>query len=594
MVTKKIFSRNVALKRILKFLVLFDQKKRVRLFIAIFLQLAIGLLDLIGVGAISLIGAISLNGIKSSPPGKISLEALNLLHLNSLEFHKQIFYIGMIVSILLVLRTLISISISKKLLGFLSREGVRISDSALIKLFEQDISTFRKMDLQESIFNLTNGTTAISVGVLGNAIIMISDLSLTTFISIGFFFLFPATALTALLIFSFIGYLIAKYSSSQALFLGRENRKISINQNSQILQMSLFFRENHVKNTWRDKLRQLSKSRYSLAKNQADLALLPNYGKYIIESGLIISAFVMAAIQLSLTDSVHAFAALTMFLAAASRIAPAVLRIQQGLIQINNSLTMAEATLFQILDLNRLPQNSLIKFEKSEVKMSIFLPSIKFTNVDFRFPDENRNLFTDLNFQISEFTQIGIIGSSGEGKSTLIDLLLGLLRPTSGKIEISGKTPSEIIEEFGYEISFVPQENPLLDGTILENIFYNQEKMNLTVEEIEKCLNTTNLRSFIDSLDYGLETRLGVSGQQLSGGQRQKIAMARAIICKPKLIVLDEPTSSLDAMSSMEIVETLAKLKGHATVVIISHDLETLKYADRILKLEKGDVIELD
>jgi ABC-type multidrug transport system fused ATPase/permease subunit len=195
-----------------------------------------------------------------------------------------------------------------------------------------------------------------------------------------------------------------------------------------------------------------------------------------------------------------------------------------------------------------------------------------------------------INLEINKGTTIGFIGPSGSGKSSFIDLFVGLLTPDSGKIMVDNidihKNPTSWQKELGY----VPQKIFLSDSTIIENIAFGIPQKNISIEKVNKALFSAQLHDFVKSLPSGLYTKVGEAGVQLSGGQRQRIGIARALYENPEILVLDEATSSLDTKTEMELMKSIDLLKGKKTILIIAHRLNSLKGCDDIYEIKDGEI----
>jgi ABC-type bacteriocin/lantibiotic exporter with double-glycine peptidase domain len=186
---------------------------------------------------------------------------------------------------------------------------------------------------------------------------------------------------------------------------------------------------------------------------------------------------------------------------------------------------------------------------------------------------------------------VAIVGPSGAGKSTLTDLILGLLTPKSGSVSISGYEPSKAIAKWPGQIAYVPQEVRIFDGSLAENITQGYSPEEIMGFDLMDTLQDSALTElFRTSLD-GFAVELGTKGARLSGGQIQRVGIARALLTKPKLIVFDEATSALDADTESIITETLAKLRGNTTVVIVAHRLSTVLNADSVIYLQEGQIV---
>jgi ABC-type multidrug transport system fused ATPase/permease subunit len=189
---------------------------------------------------------------------------------------------------------------------------------------------------------------------------------------------------------------------------------------------------------------------------------------------------------------------------------------------------------------------------------------------------------------------VAIVGASGAGKTTLADLILGVLVPQSGKILISGIEPQDAVGKWPGAIAYVPQDVAIVDGTIKENISLGYPIDTATDGIIEFAIQIANLEEFIMSLKNRLDTNVGERGNLISGGQRQRIGIARAMYTRPKLLVLDEATSSLDGTSESAISESIDSMRGKTTVILIAHRLSTVKNADIVIYLENGKILAAD
>jgi ABC-type bacteriocin/lantibiotic exporter with double-glycine peptidase domain len=187
---------------------------------------------------------------------------------------------------------------------------------------------------------------------------------------------------------------------------------------------------------------------------------------------------------------------------------------------------------------------------------------------------------------------LGIFGPSGSGKSTFVDILLGLLTPTDGEVLVDGEPVDLSKSTWMNQAGYVPQEIYLLDDSIRNNIAFGLERELISDSRILDVMKLAQIDEFVNSLPDGLETSIGERGSRLSGGQRQRIGIARALYNKPRLLILDEATSALDIQSESDFIESLEQIRSGITVVIISHKDSTLKYCDRIFKMQYGKLVK--
>jgi ABC-type multidrug transport system fused ATPase/permease subunit len=193
--------------------------------------------------------------------------------------------------------------------------------------------------------------------------------------------------------------------------------------------------------------------------------------------------------------------------------------------------------------------------------------------------------------EIPSGTSVAFVGPSGAGKTTLIDLLLGLLEPDSGTVRISNLDPIQAIKKWPGSISYVPQDVMIIDGTIRENIILGFPDEYYREDEIIRALKIAQLWDFVESLPNGLDTFVGERGSKMSGGQRQRLGVARAMFTNPKLLILDEATSSLDGVTESGITEAIEALSGEVTVVIIAHRLTTVRNVGQVVYMNEGNIL---
>ena len=228
--------------------------------------------------------------------------------------------------------------------------------------------------------------------------------------------------------------------------------------------------------------------------------------------------------------------------------------------------------------------NSKETESQKSVKRIPFNKSIKFENVTFRYPNTDVDILKNVSFEIKKGEKVGIIGRSGIGKTTLVDLLLGYWKVNSGKITIDGKNINDNIQGWLKHIGYIPQNIYMIDGTIYENVTFGLK--DVSEEKVNLVLKKAKLDTFVNSLPDGLNTLIGEKGLRLSGGQRQRIGIARSLLSNPDILVLDEATSSLDTDLETEITDSIYEISDNKTVIMIAHRHSTLRECDYIIEVK--------
>jgi ABC-type multidrug transport system fused ATPase/permease subunit len=313
-----------------------------------------------------------------------------------------------------------------------------------------------------------------------------------------------------------------------------------------------------------------------------------NLSKYVLEITLVVSALLLAFYQFSTSTAFRAIATITIFIAASTRIIPAILRLQQGALEMKSALAQARPTISLIDELSEIPLET-IEVNGFNRNHSGFRPEVSAANITFSY-EANIEVLKEVDFETQPGEFVAIVGGSGAGKTTLVDVLLGALDPQEGAVDISGMQPRSTFSTWPGAVSYVPQDSPVINGTIKENLCLGYPVDEISDEYCWESLKIARLDEFVKSLPNYLTTHVGDRGTRLSGGQRQRLGIARALITNPKLLILDEATSSLDGVTESEISESLRGLKGQVTLIVIAHRLSTVVSADRIYFLEKGVV----
>ena len=549
-----------------------------------------GGLDLLGVLAIGLLGALSVTGLQSLESGERMSTVLRVLHIADLSFQLQATVIGAFAIVLLAGRTVLSIFLTRRVLYFLSRRGANLSASLISRLLSQPLLIVQERTTQATLYAVTTGVSVITLGILATAVVLASDVSLLLVLAVGLFIVDPFTAIGTFLVFTLIGFSLYRSMHVKARRLGAQTSALNIQSNEKIIEVFDSYRESVVRNRRDYYAREIKKVRLALADASAEFSFMPYISKYVIETSVVLGALLIGAVQFILQDATHAVATLAIFLAAGTRIAPAVLRVQQGSIQILGSFGAAAPTLDLIDSLG----DSLM-IESTDDNVDIvhlgFVSEILVSNVSLTYPGKSEPAISNFTLSIPAGAFVALVGPSGAGKTTIIDVLLGVLVPDKGSVQISGLPPLQAVAKWPGAVSYVPQDIVIAAGTIRENIALGYPPQAALDELVINALKIAHLDKFVAALPNGLDTQVGERGTKISGGQRQRLGIARAMFTRPYLLVLDEATSSLDSETEVGVSEAIHTLRGSTTVVMIAHRLSTVRNADIVVYLSEGKIM---
>ena len=482
--------------------------------------------------------------------------------------------------------------------------GVEVKASRKIAdhLLSGSLGELRRYSQADIQYAVNPSTGAMYGGVLNALSNIITDGSLMLMILGAFVLVNPVAALVVSIYFAGMVVLIQWFISGRLKQVGRDSNQGSISATSAILDSVASFREVAVLKKQPYFLKRFSDARWLLARTKATEVILRNVPRLIIEQGLMLGVLGFVTWQVLLNDAASGLASVGIFVVGSLRIMGAVMPIQTSYAGLKTTVVKAEmAQQLQREIFEQQPARQELKraleaappLVDSEDGTLGAMPglSVEMKDVEFTYPDADEPVVTDINLSAEPGGFIAFVGPSGAGKTTLADLVLGLNVPQKGTVLIGGRNPLEIREKHPGLISYVPQKPGMVSGTIAQNIALGIPDEKVDEEWIWQCLRLAALEEVVRGLPGGIHASLGKQSDQLSGGQLQRLGLARALYPKPRLIILDEATSALDASSEAAVSKNIRELGSAVTLIVIAHRLSTIQHADTVYVVDGGKII---
>lgn len=569
-----------AIRQSLKFM---SRGERTRIWMLFISRLLASLLDLIAVGLLGLLAtSVALfiaNG--SDPSRKIVILGANLPAINVSLLPAAL---GIILSLFLA-KAVISIFLTRALAMHVAEIEARASKVVLESLLIGEAGKSKEVSKDEVIYRTNQATHVAFTQLFTNLGTLFAEGALFLGLLIVFVISDPVSTL---LVAVYLGIVAACIT----LFVGRSLQKgtaaimdDSVQLATQVTdiietkrELLVLGRQHHYVN----RAYQLKRSISTKIANQVYLSSMP---RHIIETSVLVGVLLFGALKFATTDVVGALSTTAVFLTGSLRIMAAMLPWQSAFIAIKQALPVVHSISSELE--TRVTRLSNKKEEVVEGHLHI-----EFESVTMVYPASQKAAIKNVSFSIPAGGIYAIIGPSGAGKSTLADLIMGISTPNEGRVSIGGATPASLIKNHPGWLAYVPQRPGLISGTLLENIVLGQDASDINEENLSDAIRESNLESVITELPLGINTSIGARKDQLSGGQIQRIGLARALYSKPKIIVMDEATSALDAKSENEVGLALRSLPADVTLILIAHRLQTVKDAKEVLLMNEGCLID--
>lgn len=557
--------------------------ERRRFYTLVSLRSLNGIFDLIGVLVIGYLAA-SVAAFLSSPTNSNSNKSITFSGFTLPALTAQTLPIlGVGIILIFSLKALFAIYLTRRLARELAQVEARSARQILKHVFSYGLETSGRYSKEEIFYAIQTGSSAAFNGVLNSIATLISEGFLFVILFASFIALSPWATLGLFVFLTLIAVTIQFFVGTHLTKASKQLLVHNVAAMSALDDLYKALREITVLGRTSTFVNKVYKSRLGGATSLATQTYLLGMPRYIIETSLILGIFVFGFIQSLSGDIAGSVSVIGVFLTGGFRILAAMLPFQAAFASVKSLVPPAKSALHFLFEDEG--DERLLTGSSQGIVDEL---GVEVKDVHFRFGESDQDIIKGVTFSVKPGQQVALVGPSGAGKSTLVDLILGLREPTSGTVILGSSNPEKLILSQPGAVAYVPQKTGIVSGTVLENIALGLTREDAEIDRVEESLRMANLWDVIKDLPRGVDTDLGKHSDSLSGGQLQRLGLARAFYSKPSLIVMDEGTSGLDAVSEAEIGKSLASLRGRVTVILVAHRLNTVKNADQVFVIEDG------
>ena len=559
-------------------LLLLDPRERLLIIALTASRALLGLLDIAGIFLIGLLLAKATNQLTNN---SYNNETLDLV--SNITGNLSLIQIASLALVLFISKSIFASLLMKYMTVRFAKSESKIATSVYLRILNSPISKVSTISKSEIVYALTYSAGFAITQTLTVMVIIFSELFLLVFISVVFAFVDLQLTLYIILYFAIIGALIYRTIGSQFAKAGKKYASSAVDSSTTVEDSIATFREIFALEKQNDFELKFAEARSVLARSTASINFLSGLPRYIVESALMVGAIGLAAFTLRTGDPAAAAGTLGIFLTGGLRIMASMLPLQNSLGTLKQLTAQADSFLRLAQAFPNALNSAKSGIDNKSVKMDMEPIAVELDSVSFVYEGADLAAVKNVSISISKGSTVAFIGQSGSGKSTLADLIAGLLEPTSGTVVLTNNDSRNI--------GYVPQTPGIVSGTISQNITLDINNKFCDQERLQNALVLSHLQDLIETLENGVDTELGAQSDGLSGGQLQRIGLARAIYANPGLLVLDEATSALDAETEAAVSDSLRTLHGKCTTIVIAHRLTTVQNVDTVFVFDKGEIV---
>ena len=505
---------------------------------------------------------------------------------SDLSKNNLIIFNGLLILLIFILKAIFGVIMTFIVSKYVNLKIAEIRVFLLSKFFNMDYQMYLSKHSSDFILSINGHVSRYGV-VLQNLIRLTSDAIIFFVILFFLIFLNPIILLNLILVIFIILFIYYKLYLNKLKIYGKNSNSEHKKLIKYITEGIEGLKELKILNVANFFVNKAKISTSIMSNNEIKLTVISSAPRYLIE--LLLSIFVVSSTIVAITFNYNletVIPTLAIFTFASIRILPMIYQFVNSYSLIIFSSDGVEK-LYEDYKLHSL--NKTVKLTKDNKNKELKqFKNLVISNVSFRYNNTTKLILNNINFKIIKGDSIGIVGKSGEGKTTFVDVILNLLEIESGEIKYNGANIKNNIQEWRSLIAYLPQNVFLINDSITNNIALGQSNKKIDIEKIKEAIKDARLDDFVDSLPQGLNTFIGERGMRMSGGQKQRLALARAFYFDKEIIILDESTSSLDDVTENEILDKIKIIKNKKTLIVIAHRERTVEHCNTIIKIHNG------
>lgn len=575
-------------------LALIGRPARRRYLLVVAAQMATSLLDLIGVALVGITVALAYAASTGSDLPAIVQPVLDRLGLTDQSVTTLAVACGLLAAVALLAKSALAAVLLRRIYRFLSGRQADVSSWMARQWFARDVHRVHALSDADVEYALTYSAQAATAGLLGPAAIVLTEVALLVVLSVALILVDPVATLLSAASFLVVALTIQRVLGPRARRIGQRAASSSVSARQHLRIALDSFRELQTARRLGFPLQEFDVSLRQAANAQASVLFVVNGPRFAYEAALVVSAALLAGWQLSRTSLPSALALLAVFLTAAARLLPSMVRLQGQLGLLAHSSGTAARAFALAEELGGWDET----VSTNEIGMATphprlgypgFSSSVHVDGLTVRYPGATEPALFDVSLTITPGSSVALIGPTGAGKSTLVDAVLGFVSPERGSVTIGGLTPRQVQRQWPGAVAYMPQESAMWGMTVRENVALGLPRSDIDDDAIWGALERAFVADDVRARG-GLDAETGAGGRTLSGGQRQRLAIARALYSSPRLLVLDEATSALDEDTEALIGGVLDELRGTVTVIAVAHRRATIERADTVVSIRGGRI----